>query len=127
MRQSYSYIIRKVWYLLNLNSNLLRFHCAHPNVCTEQRFVTSTRKIGLFGTIFGTTLWKTLGQLGGYNAMYVCTVQRFVTSTRKTKIKCVLFQMLWFLHPFLKWEGGENSANVSHTWYIALVLCSMWV
>ena len=29
--ESYSYIVRKVWYHQILNSNLLCFHCAHPN------------------------------------------------------------------------------------------------
>ena len=34
--QSCSYIMRKVWYISsNLNSNLRRFHCTHPNLHTN--------------------------------------------------------------------------------------------
>ena len=33
LNQSYSYIMRKIWYPSNLNSKLLRFHFAQLNIC----------------------------------------------------------------------------------------------
>ena len=37
----------------NLNSNLLRFHCAHPNVCFKNVNI-------IFGAYFGNDLAKTI-------------------------------------------------------------------
>ena len=37
--QSYSYIMRKVWYISsNLNSKLFRFHCVRPNLDINKKF-----------------------------------------------------------------------------------------
>ena len=61
--QSYSYIMRKVWYISsNLNSNLLWFHCVRPNVHSYTNIYEWTESFWKFVKTMGQKRQKKTGQ-----------------------------------------------------------------